>query len=294
MTTKLQGVITAIVTPFKKGEVDFTSFKRLLKNQADQGVDGLVINGTTGESPTLDFEEVKELYQTARAELGSEFTLIVGTGSNSTDKTCEFSKAIESWKPDAVLVVVPYYNKPPQRGLQKHFEAVAECSKTPVLLYNVPGRTVATLEAETVGKLSRHANIVGIKEATGDLSLLAKMRTAAEKDFIFLSGDDASCADFCAQGGHGVISVSSHIIGKEMKDTLKKAQGGDSEACVRYREQYKDLMHHLYIEANPIPVKAAAHWMGLLDSPELRLPLVELDSKFHGDFKACLKKIAKL
>lgn len=294
MAIDVHGVITAIITPFKNGEVDLASFKRLLKNQLDQGVDGLVINGTTGESPTLHFEEVKRLYATAREELGSQFTLIVGTGSNSTEKTREFTKAVESWKPDAVLVVVPYYNKPPQRGLQRHFETVAEGSKAPVLLYNVPGRTVAGLAPETVGKLSRHANIIGIKEASGDLNLLAEMRSAAQKDFIFLSGDDASCADFCAAGGSGVISVGSHIIGKEMKSALQKARAGDIEACARYREQYKDFMRDLYIEANPIPVKAAAHWMGLIDSPELRLPLVELDSKFHGDFKECLKKIGKL
>lgn len=292
MATDLKGVITAIITPFKNGEIDLSSFKRLLRNQADQGVDGLVINGTTGESPNLNFEEVKQLYTTARAELGSKFALIVGTGSNSTGRTCEFTKAVESWKPDAALVVVPYYNKPPQRGLQRHFETVAECSSTPVLLYNVPGRTVAGLEAETVGKLSRHANIIGIKEATGDMALHLKMKSEASKDFIFLSGDDASCVDFAAQGGHGVISVSSHIIGKEMKDYLGKAR--DLSSGARYREHYKEFMRHLYIEANPIPVKAAAHWLGWIESPELRLPLVELDPKFHGDFKACLKKIGKL
>lgn len=289
--SKFQGVITALVTPFRKGELDLASFKRLLKQQMDQGVRGLVINGTTGESPCLSLEEVKTLYTCARTELGSAATLIVGTGLNATKKTVEFSQAVASWAPDALLTVVPYYNKPPQRGLQAHFEAVADSVNVPVLLYNVPGRTVASLEPATVGALSKHRNIIGIKDATGDMKALKALRDQVTSEFILLSGDDGSCVEFASLGGHGVISVSSHIIGREMIAAFDEPSPA---AVAEYRDRYTAFMRLLYVEANPMPVKAALHWMGVIDSAELRLPLVELDSKYHKEFQACLKELGKL
>jgi 4-hydroxy-tetrahydrodipicolinate synthase len=289
--SKFHGVITALVTPFKNGEVDLGSFKRLLRQQTDQGVKGFVINGTTGESPSLSVQEVKALYDCARSELGSSATLIVGTGSNSTKNTIELSQMVSTWKPDALLTVVPYYNKPPQRGLKAHFEAVANSVNVPLLLYNVPGRTVANLEPATVAELSRHGNIIGIKDATGDMKVLRALREQVVSDFILLSGDDGSCVEFTSLGGQGVISVSSHIIGKEMALALANPS---SEAVAHYRERYAEFMRLLYVEANPIPVKAAVHWMGVIASGELRLPLVELDSQYHKEFQACLKNLGKL
>lgn len=287
---KIKGVITALVTPFKRGEVDLTSFKRLLRHQLDQGVRGFVINGTTGESPCLSMAEVKSLFDCAKSETAGAATLIVGTGLNSTQKTVDMSRAVCDWKPDALLTVVPYYNKPPQRGLQAHFRTIADNVSCPILLYNVPSRTVANMEPQTVGQLSAHKNILGIKDATGDMNVMRGLREHTQPDFVLLSGDDGSCVDFAALGGHGVISVSSHIIGQEMVVALVDPQAHKES----YKQKYFDFMRLLYIEANPIPVKAALHWMGILDSPELRLPLVELDSKHHKDFQTCLKNLGKL
>lgn len=289
MKKKIEGVITALATPFNKsGEICKKSFKRLLKDQLDQGISGVVVNGTTGESPTLTPDDVKSLFAMAKAEMGDQMPIIVGTGLNSTAKTIEFSKKVSAWKPDALLVVVPYYNKPPQRGLIAHFTAVAKASKSPILLYNVPGRTVAGLDAVSVGELSRHKNIIGIKDATGSMDFLAEMRGEVEDDFILLSGDDATCVDFCARGGHGVISVSSHIIGREMAEHIR------NRSVAAYTSKYADLMKHLYIEANPIPLKAALNWMGLFSSLNLRLPLVSLDERYYAGFKKCLKALGKI
>lgn len=285
------GVITALVTPFAGGEVDYDSLGKLLKHQMDQGVNGFVVNGTTAESPTLSRHEVWEIFEFVRGETGGQVPLIVGTGSNSTAQTVEFTREVGKWGADAVLVVVPYYNKPPQRGLQAHFKEVAKASLVPVITYNVPSRTVAGLEAETIGDLSRVDNIVGIKEATGNMDLLRRIRDVSTKTFTLLSGDDGTCVEFCAQGGHGVISVSSHIIAKDMARFMDRAKSGDASADAEYKAKYAEFMRHLYIEANPIPVKMALHWMGLLATPDLRLPLTYLDEKFHKDFKECLKNL---
>ncbi len=287
----LRGVITALVTPFKNGELDKKSFVRLLHQQLDQGVDGFVINGTTGESPSLLLDEVRQLVQIAKTETAGKVPLIVGTGGNSTARTCEMSVEVCKWQPDALLVVVPYYNRPPQRGLSEHFKQVARASTVPVYLYNVPSRTVASLDPETTAELSAVENINGIKDATGNMEVTATLKRSVRPGFVLLSGDDVSCVDFCARGGSGVISVSSHIIAAEMREYLSRAS---SSASDEYKKKYADLMKWLYIEANPIPVKMALHWMGVIDSPELRLPLVALDRKFHEEFKTCLKNLKKI
>lgn len=292
--TNFTGVITALVTPFQNHEVDFTSLKKLVKAQLDQGVQGFVVNGTTAESPTLSEREVKTIFEFVKSETAGQVPLIVGTGSNSTVKTCEASRHASSWGADAVLTVVPYYNKPPQRGLLSHFQEVAKAAEVPVILYNVPSRTVSGLEAATVGELSRDKNIVGIKEATGNMDLLESMQEASSKDFIFLSGDDGTCVDFCARGGHGVISVSSHLIAKDMSQYMERAKLGDQSSSGEYQTKYNDFMKWLYIESNPIPVKMALYWSGIIASPEMRLPLVQLDSKHHQGFKECLKNLALL
>lgn len=289
MANKFEGVITALITPFKEGKVDHDSFRKLLRAQVEAGVSGFVINGTTGESPTLTLDEVRALFDIARAE--TQRPLILGTGSNSTAKTIETTRALGALKPDAVLVVVPYYNKPPQRGLQKHFEAVADASPVPVILYNVPGRTITNLEPKTVGALSRHPNIIGIKDATGDLAILTQLKQTCVPDFIYLSGDDATCVDFAGAGGHGVIAVASHVIGREMSEAIRDARDGDATVASLYREKYSALFKWLYIEANPIPVKKAVQLRGLIASAEMRLPLVELEPTYAKELEACLKGI---
>ncbi len=295
-TNKLfNGAITAVVTPFKRGDFDRPSFVKLLHQQMAQNIDGVVINGTTGESPNLKLDEIKTMYDIARAEArGTGLKVIVGTGSNSTQKTCELSQLVSAWAPEALLVVVPYYNRPPQRGMVQHFQAVAQAASVPIILYNVPSRTVANLDPQSVIELSHHKNICGIKDATGDMRILQEIINGVPSDFCLLSGDDASCVEFVYGGGDGVISVSSHLIGREMKDAMARAKSGEAAASSSYRLQYQEFMRLLYIEANPIPVKMALHWSGILESPELRLPLVALDKKFHGEFKACLKNLKKL
>lgn len=292
--TNFSGVITALVTPFQHGEVDFKSLEKLVKRQLDDGVNGFVVNGTTAESPTLTTSEVEKIFAAVKGQVAGAVPLILGTGTNATRSTVEMTKLAGEWGAAAALTVVPYYNRPPQRGLIEHFQAVARASQIPILLYNVPSRTVSGLDASTVGTLSRVDRIVGIKEATGNMDLLAEMRRAAVEDFTFLSGDDLSCVRFCADGGHGVISVSSHLIASSMSEAIAKARARDRGADGAYRERFGDFMKWLYIEANPIPVKMALHWQGILASPELRLPLVALDSAYHKEFQSCLKKLALL
>jgi len=294
MTKEIKGVITALVTPFQRGEVDYASFRRLIRAQLDQGVDGFVVNGTTGESPCLNFNETEKLFEVAQHEVAGAVPLIIGTGSNSTRKTVEFTRAANAWRPDAVLVVVPYYNRPPQRGMVAHFTEVAAASDAPVLLYNVPSRTVASLEPATVATLSADPNIIGLKDATGDLAGLDTLRASVPPEFTLLSGDDGSCVDFAARGGKGVIAVASHVIGREMKRALQEAQANDPDAGAEYTKKFSALLRALYLEPNPIAVKMALYWMGLIASPELRAPLVTLDERHHEELRACLRKLAKI
>lgn len=281
------GVITALATPFYQGEVDETSYVKLLHHQLEGGVSGLVVNGTTGESPTLTEKEVKRLFEIAKSETSGKVRLIVGTGTNSTADTVELTKTAEKLGAEAALVVVPYYNRPPQRGLISHFTAVAKATQLPILLYNVPTRTVASLEMSSVKKLSEVENIVGIKEASGNLDFLPEMKSIDKKPFWLLSGDDGSGVEFCARGGHGIISVVSNLIPKELTELVKRARKGDAAANKDY-QKYSELMKWLYIEPNPIPVKWALEQMGIFRSSELRLPLVALDEAHAKGFKACL------
>lgn len=272
----LKGVFTALATPFKNGKVDFESLQKLLKHQVENGVQGFVVNGTTAESPTLKSDEVSEIFQFVKKNVPAQMPLIVGTGSNSTQKTIEDSKLAEKMGADALLVVVPYYNKPPQRGLFEHFKAVAGSVNIPVLLYNVPGRTITTLELETIRKLSEHPNIVGIKEATGNIDFARDIRKACGKEFVLLSGDDGTYDEFMSVGGDGVISVASHVIPQAMVKTQARAN--------------KELIDLLFCEANPIPVKMALHQMGLFASAECRLPLMTLSENHTETLKKAMKQ----
>ena len=286
----LDGVITALATPFYQGEIDEASYVQLLHHQAEGGVNGIVVNGTTAESPTLTENEVKRLFEIAKSEVGGKLRLIVGTGTNSTADTIEYTKAAEKAGAEAALVVVPYYNRPPQRGLIAHFTAVANATSLPVLLYNVPTRTVASLETASVKKLSEIKNIVGIKEASGNLDLLADLKSISKKPFWLLSGDDGTGVEFCARGGHGIISVVSNLIPKELTELVKRARQGDANANKDY-QKYSELMKWLYVEPNPIPAKWALAQMGIFRSSEMRLPLVPLDESHAKGYKACLQNL---
>jgi 4-hydroxy-tetrahydrodipicolinate synthase len=290
----LKGVFTALVTPFEKSRIDFDSLDKLINQQVSGEVDGFVINGTTAESPTLTKSEQEETFKHVRKKLGSSKTLIFGTGSNCTQQTIESSIRAQELGADALLVVVPYYNKPPQRGLVEHFKKVANSVDLPVLLYNVPSRTVVGLSAESVSELSRVSNIVGIKEATGDIGFMKEIKRLTTEDFIFLSGDDGTYIDFLKAGGHGVISVTSHLFPLAMKTWLEQVSRGQAKEAMHDFEKYKKITELLFIEPNPIPVKAALQMMGLLKNDELRLPLMTLEERWRAPLRDELKKLKLL
>ncbi len=290
----LQGVFTALITPFKDQKVDFLSLGQLIDHQVACGVDGFVINGTTGESPTLKTDEREEIFKFIKKKTGGQKILIFGTGSNDTEKTIQDSVRAQELGADALLVVVPYYNKPPQRGLVSHFTKVAKAVEIPILLYNVPGRTVASLHVESIAELSQIKNIVGIKEATGDIQFLKEIKKIVGQEFIYLSGDDGTYVEFLKNGGHGVISVTSHIFPAAMKKWFNMALAGQFDQALADFKNYKTLTDLLFIEANPIPVKAALKMMNIIEQDELRLPLVALEEKWQKPIQDELKRLALL
>jgi 4-hydroxy-tetrahydrodipicolinate synthase len=273
---KFKGVFTALVTPFKNNEVDFPSLGRLVDQQLKNGINGFVINGTTAESPTLELEEVKLIFNFVKKKLGNDKTLIFGAGSNSTEKAKKLAKEAEKLGADAILSVVPYYNKPTQVGLFEHFKAIANSSELPMILYNVPSRTITALELNTIKKLADHPQIIGIKEASGNISFAEQIRQSCGSEFVLLSGDDGSYDEFMNAGGDGIISVGSHII---------------PEAFIKQQiKQNKKLIDNLYTESNPIPVKMALYFMGTISSPELRLPLTTMSEDKAQKLKEILKE----
>lgn len=291
---KLRGTFTALVTPFKAGKIDFPSLEKLVKHQLQGGVTGFVINGTTAESPTLTSEEKIEVFNFVRKVAGSSVPLIMGTGSNNTAQTIEDSKKAEALGADAILVVVPYYNKPPQRGLYEHFKAVATSVKIPTILYNVPGRTITSLSNETVKELSKVSGVVGIKDATGNIDIAKEISSMCGKEFVLLSGDDGTYVEFLNVGGQGVISVATHVIPSQMVQWKKWVQEGALDKARADIAKYNDLINLLFCEANPIPVKKALQLMGIIDSAELRLPLVELSPEWTEKLNLEMKKVGLL
>ncbi|QDK36140.1 4-hydroxy-tetrahydrodipicolinate synthase [Bdellovibrio sp. NC01] len=289
-----KGTFTALLTPFKNGKIDFDSIERMVKHQLSNGVDGFVVNGTTAESPTLTSSERIELFKFMRKIVGDKIPLIMGTGSNDTAKTIAESKEAEGLGADAILVVVPYYNKPPQRGLFAHFKAIATAVNIPTILYNVPGRTITSLATETIRDLSKVQGVIGIKEATGKVDFADEIVKACGRDFVMLSGDDGSYVEFLGVGGHGVISVASHVIPKQMAQWKSWVAEGHIEKARQDIAKYNDLINLLFVEANPIPVKKAVQLMGLIDSAELRLPLVELGETESAKLKNEMRKVGVL
>lgn len=275
MAKTISGVITALVTPFdENGKIDFRSLENLIKNQLAAGVQGFVVSGTTAESPTLEQTEVKELWQCVKSLSKPETICILGTGSNSTKQTILNTQLAVDWSADAALVVVPYYNKPPQRGMFQHFKMVAEETGAPVLLYNVPSRTGCQLLAETTAELSFVSNIVGIKDATGDMKVAEEIQKKSRKGFIQLSGDDGSYVDYLIQGGHGIISVGSHVIPELFLKITELVSLKKFDQAQTLMKANIDLINSLYIEANPIPVKKALNLMKIIQTSEMRLPLI--------------------
>lgn len=283
-----QGSVVALVTPFDDGyRVDYAALKRLIEFHVAEGTDGLVIAGTTGESATLTRDEHVELIERAVELVDGRLPVIAGTGSNSTAQTMELSQAVGGAGIDAYLIVVPYYNKPVQEGLYRHFTTIAGAVDKPVILYNVPGRTVADLLPETVERLAAHDNIVGIKEATGDIDRLSEIRRRVGADFVLLSGDDFTVLPFIAAGGHGVVTVSGNVAPALMAKLCRLALSGSLDEARVIDERLQPLNEALFVESNPIPVKWAVSQMGMM-GPGIRLPLTPFSERYHEQMRAAM------
>ncbi len=286
---ELGRLLTAMVTPFdEKGQVDYEQAKKLALALIQSGSDGVVVVGTTGESPTLVREEELRLFREIKAVVGKRGSVVAGTGSNSTAEALETTKEAEKIGVDACLLVVPYYNKPTQDGLYQHFKAIAESTSLPCILYNVPARTVTSLASDTVIKLSKIENIIGIKEASGNLEEIGRIISGTRKDFIVWSGNDGDTLPMLALGAHGVISVASHLVGKQIKEMIDSFVGGKVQRAAEIHRQLLPLFKALFIISNPIPVKYAVNYVGFrVGKP--RMPLTEPDEKTATAIKEALK-----
>src|SRR6202042_3101942 len=263
------------------GALDWPAWDRLLDFHLREGSDGVVVAGTTGESPVLSAAEVEELTRRAVLRCRDKLKIIVGAGSYATDATVARTRALSRLGVDAVMLVTPYYNKPPQEGLYRHFMAAADASAVPVILYNVPSRTAVDLLPSTVARLARHPRIVAIKEATASLSRGREILSTCPPEFVLLSGDDATAIDLMSVGARGVISVSANVAPRRMHEVCEAAMAGDLDKARAIDETLQPLHRDLFVEANPIPVKWALARMGLIGNA-IRLPLVELSSA-HRD-----------
>ena len=284
-----QGSLVARVTPFDgNNRVDYGSLKRLIDFHVEQGSNGIVIAGTTGESPTLRRSEHIELIGRAVEIAAGRIPIIAGTGSNSTFQSIELSKAVADSRIAAYMAVVPYYNKPTQEGIFRHYSAIADGIDKPLLMYNVPGRTVADMLPDTVGRLARHDNIFGLKEATGDIDRLKQIQAVVDEDFRLYSGDDFTLRPFIEQGGHGVVTVSGNVAPAQVARLCKLAREGQSADAKALDDSLQPLNKALFVESNPIPVKWAVSEMGLME-PHIRLPLTPYSEQYHDDMRAAMR-----
>ncbi|MGL4605323.1 MAG: 4-hydroxy-tetrahydrodipicolinate synthase [Iodobacter sp.] len=272
----LTGSLVAIVTPmFEDGSLDFASLRKLVDWHIEQGTDGIVAVGTTGESPTVDVDEHIEIVRVVVEQAAGRVPVIAGTGANSTREAINLSLRAKAAGADFGLSVVPYYNRPTQEGMYQHFKAITEQSELPTILYNVPGRTVADLSNDTALRLAELTYVVGIKDATGNLERAADLAKRAPKDFALYTGDDASAMAFMLIGGHGVITVTGNVAPKLMHQLCEKSIQGDAAGARELNNVLQDLHKHLFIEANPIPVKWALEQLGMIPAG-IRLPLTRL------------------
>ncbi len=272
----IQGSIVALVTPMdESGAVDKESLKKLLEFHIEQGTDAIVAVGTTGESATLDEDEHCDVIKTTVEIVAGRIPVVAGTGANATSEAINLTRKAKQAGADACLIVTPYYNKPTQEGLYLHYKAIAEAVDIPQILYNVPGRTACDMLPETVGRLSHVDNIVGIKDATGDLSRVKKFLELSGKDFALYSGDDATSREFCLLGGHGSITVTGNVAPRLVHEMITAAIKGDSETALAIDKKLQALHKDLFIQSNPIPVKWAVAELGLIGKG-IRLPLTWL------------------
>ena len=284
----ITGSLVAIVTPMHEdGRLDLARFRQLIDWHVAEGTDGIVVVGTTGESPTVNFDEHKELIRIAVQQSRGRIPIIAGTGGNSTVEAIELTESAKQSGATACLSVVPYYNKPTQEGLYRHFSKIAESVDLPMILYNVPGRTVADLQTDTVLRLAQVPGIIGIKEATANIERNTDLIRRAPRNFAIYSGDDATCLALILMGGHGVISVTANVAPKPMHQMCAAALVGDVKKARELNLRLFPLHQKLFVEANPIPVKWAMAEMGLIEGG-MRLPMSPLAEKFHQTVREAL------
>jgi len=284
------GTYTAIVTPFLNGQLDEGALDRIIKLQIKGGVDGIVPVGTTGESPTVDMAEHIRIIELSVKFAAGKLKVLAGTGGNATNEAIFLTQAAEKAGADGSLQVAPYYNKPTQEGLFQHFRAISRSTKLPIVLYSIPGRCGVEIAIDTVKRLAReYKNIVGIKEAGGSCDRVSQLRAALGENFTILSGDDSLTLPFMSVGAHGVVSVASNVIPKEVAQMVKLFAAGKSNAAIRLHEKYYPLFKDLFIETNPTPVKAALAMMKVIQE-EYRLPLVPMNPKNWEALRTTLKR----
>ncbi len=286
MTTE---TFTALVTPFKNGKIDEKSLEKLVEYQIKNGVNGIVPCGTTGESPTLTHEEHNLVIDLCVKISNKRVKVMAGTGSNSTLEAIAMTNHAKEIGADSCLIVAPYYNKPTPEGVYQHYKALNECD-IPLIIYNIPGRSVINISDENLARISELKNVVGIKDATGDLARVASLRLLVKKDFVYLSGEDATVVGFNAMGGNGVISVTSNIAPKLVSDLQNFCAAGNYKAALEIQDKLTYLHAAMFCETNPIPIKYAASLMGLC-TYEIRLPLVEPSTAAKARIEKEMRKL---
>jgi 4-hydroxy-tetrahydrodipicolinate synthase len=283
-------LLTAMATPFdEKGAVNYERAKKLASALLDSGSDGVVVAATTGESPTLSWEEEMRLFSEVKSAVGQRGTIIAYTGSNSTAEAVEATQKAEKIGVDGCLLVVPYYNKPTQEGIYQHFKTVAESTSLPIIMYNIPGRVVINMSVETIVRLSQIKNIVGVKEANGDMAHVARTLNTASKDFLIWSGNDNDTFHIMALGGYGTIGVVTHLVGKQIKRMMDNILSGKLAEAAAIHRKLLPLVDALFIETSPAPLKYVLNHIGF-NVGKPRLPLVEVSQKSAEIIKETLKK----
>jgi 4-hydroxy-tetrahydrodipicolinate synthase len=285
-----QGSITALITPFEDGKVDARAFQKLVEWQIDQGTHGLVPCGTTGESPTLTHDEHKQVVELCVDAAAGRVPVIAGTGSNATAEAIELTRHAKAVGADGALVVTPYYNKPTQEGLYLHFKAINDCTEIPILIYNIPGRSVVDMSVDTMARLFKLKNIVGVKDATANLARVSQQRATLGTDFVQLSGEDATALGFMAHGGQGCISVSANIAPALCAEFQLACLAGNFRLALQLQDRLMPLHEALFVEPNPGPVKYAAKKLGLC-SGETRLPIAPLAPASQKKVDAALSAV---
>jgi 4-hydroxy-tetrahydrodipicolinate synthase len=288
-----RGTFTALVTPFRDGGIDVSAFQQLIEAQIAAGITGIVAMGTTGESPTLSHDEREQLIRIAVSTANKRCLVLAGTGSNATQHAMADTKMAEKLGVDGALLVAPYYNKPSQEGLFRHFKTVAEATSLPIMLYNIPGRCSVDIAPETVVRLAKECrNIVSIKEASGSVERVSDLRRRLPESFTILSGDDSLTLPFMAVGAAGVVSVASNLFPSQVCALIRACESGDLKAAAKLHRNLLPLFKDLFIEPNPVPVKTALGWRGAM-SGEVRLPLCEMSETNRARLRKTLEEFAR-